>query len=146
VVGRGLESGNVALRVRYEGSCLPIVASSWFFYILHWWCTVKHKSTFSSSCFFFRYLNEIGDHFLRKSNESIQLFGCDISYNAEEAVFVHSPFWDVHHSNISEITVMINNSLITDNGRGIFQFSRYVIFFCWKVCILLKCLKEKELL
>ena len=77
----------------------------------------------------FRYLNEIGDHFLRKSNESIQLFGCDISYNAEEAVFVHSPFWDVHHSNISEITVMINNSLITDNGRGIFQFSRYVIVF-----------------
>lgn len=93
----------------------------------------------------FRYLNEIGDHFLRKSNESIQLFGCDISYNAEEAVFVHSPFWDVHHSNISEITVMINNSLITDNGRGIFQFSRYVIFFL-KSLYSLKIFKGKKLL
>jgi len=91
----------------------------------------------------FRYLNEISDHFLRKSNESIQLFGCDISYNEEEAVFVHSPFWDVHHSNISEITVMINNSLITDNGRGIFQFSRYVIFFL-KSSFALKICKGKR--
>jgi len=92
----------------------------------------------------FRYLNEIGDHFLRKSNESIQLFGCDISYNAEEAVFVHSPFWDVHHSNISEITVMINNSLITDNGRGIFQFSRYVIVFFFKSSYSLNIFKGKR--
>jgi hypothetical protein len=89
----------------------------------------------------FRYLNEIGDHFLRKSNESLQLFGCDISYNTEEAIFVHSPFWDVHHSNISEITIMINNSLITDNGRGILQFSRYVFFLKFYV---LKILKEKN--
>jgi len=41
---------------------------------------------------------------------------------------VHSPFWDVHYSNISEVTVMINSSLITDNGRGIYQFSRYIVF------------------
>jgi hypothetical protein len=92
----------------------------------------------------FRYLNEIGDHFLRKSNESIQLFGCDISYNTEEAVFVHSPFWDVHYSNISEITVMINNSLITDNGRGIFQFSRYAMFLFLKSLYYLKIFKGKK--
>uniref|UniRef100_A0A1V1FT29 Putative CTL17 isoform B n=1 Tax=Reticulitermes speratus TaxID=60591 RepID=A0A1V1FT29_9NEOP len=85
---------------------------------------IKSNKQGVRASFYNRYLNEIGDHFLRKSNESIQLFGCDISYNTEEAVFVHSPFWDVHYSNISEITVMINNSLITDNGRGIFQFSR----------------------
>ncbi|KAJ4447016.1 hypothetical protein ANN_09004 [Periplaneta americana] len=85
---------------------------------------IKENRQGIRASFYNRYLNEIGDHFLRKSNESIQLFGCDISYNYEEAVFVHSPFWDVHHSNISEITIMINNSIITDNRRGIHQFSR----------------------
>lgn len=71
-----------------------------------------------------RYLNELGDHFLRKANESIKLFSSDISHNEREAIFVHSPHWDLHKSNISEVTFMINNSLITDNGRGIYQFSR----------------------
>jgi hypothetical protein len=35
---------------------------------------------------------------------------------------------------------MMNNSLITDNGKGIFQFSRYVLSFKSYV---LKTLKEK---
>ncbi|XP_044255606.1 protein bark beetle isoform X2 [Tribolium madens] len=71
-----------------------------------------------------RYLNELGDHFLRKANESFQLVNCEISHNQNEAIFVHSPHWDLHKSNISEVIIMINNSLITDNGKGFYHFSR----------------------
>lgn len=71
-----------------------------------------------------QYLNELGDHFLRKSNESIKFINSEISHNQNEAIFIHSPHWDLHKSNVSEITFMINNSLITDNGKGIYQFSR----------------------
>ncbi|XP_034245120.1 protein bark beetle isoform X3 [Thrips palmi] len=71
-----------------------------------------------------RYLTEHEDNFLRKANESIQLLGCDISHNQEDALHIHSPFWDIHKSNLSEITIVINSSLIVDNGRGIYQFSR----------------------
>lgn len=71
-----------------------------------------------------RYLDEFGDHYLRQANESIRLVGSEISHNLQEAIYVHSPYWNVHHSNISEITFVLNSSLITDNGRGIFQFSR----------------------
>nr|XP_022906031.1 protein bark beetle isoform X1 [Onthophagus taurus] len=71
-----------------------------------------------------RYLNELGDHFLRKSNESLKIIQSEISHNTREAMFVHSPHWDLHKSNISEIVFMINNSLITDNGAGIYHFSR----------------------
>ncbi|KAL6268222.1 hypothetical protein P5V15_001333 [Pogonomyrmex californicus] len=71
-----------------------------------------------------RYLNEIGDHFLRKANETIQLVGCEISHNHEEAIYVYSPHWNIFQSNLSEISIHINNSLITDNGKGIHQFSR----------------------
>lgn len=74
--------------------------------------------------FYNRYLNEYYEHYLRKSNESIQLIGCDLSHNKEEAIYVDSPYWNIHESNISEITILINNTLITDNGRGILQFSR----------------------
>lgn len=74
--------------------------------------------------FYNRYLNELGDHFLRKANETFKFSNCEISHNEKEAVFIHSPHWDLHQSNISEITFMINNSLITDNGKGIYQFSR----------------------
>lgn len=80
------------------------------------------KTEHSLICF--RYLNDVGDHHLRKANETIQLVNCEISHNTEEAILVNAPYWDVYSSNISEITFMINNSLITDNGRGIHQFSR----------------------
>ncbi|KAF2901827.1 hypothetical protein ILUMI_04359, partial [Ignelater luminosus] len=78
--------------------------------------------------FYNRYLNELGDHFLRKGNESLKFIHCEISHNKYEAIYVHSPHWDLHRSNISEITFMINNSLITDNGKGIFHFSRDMRF------------------
>ncbi|XP_035780255.1 protein bark beetle-like isoform X1 [Anopheles albimanus] len=71
-----------------------------------------------------RYLGEKSELYLRKANESIRLVNCEISHNREEAIFIHSPFWDVHVSNISEVTIHVNNSMIRDNGRGIRQFSK----------------------
>ncbi|XP_012531769.1 protein bark beetle [Monomorium pharaonis] len=82
----------------------------------------NQKGVFAS--YYNRYLNEIGDHFLRKANETIQLIGCEISHNYEEAIYVYSPHWNIFQSNLSEISIHINNSLITDNGKGIYQFSR----------------------
>lgn len=91
--------------------------------------TVKNSQIKSNkfgiqASYYNRYLNEQGDHFLRKANESFKIFNCDISHNHNEAIFVHSPHWDIFESNISEVTFMINNTLITDNGKGIYQFSR----------------------
>ncbi|XP_043526927.1 protein bark beetle [Frieseomelitta varia] len=74
--------------------------------------------------FYNRYLDEVGDHFLRKANETIQLIACEISHNQEEAIYVHSPYWNIYQTNMSEIAIHINDSLITDNGKGIYQFSR----------------------
>lgn len=74
--------------------------------------------------YFNRYLNELGDHFLRKANESIQILDCHISHNTEEAILVRSPYWDIYHSNLSEVTFMINRTNIVENGKGIRQFSR----------------------
>ncbi|XP_063975507.1 protein bark beetle isoform X3 [Diachasmimorpha longicaudata] len=77
-----------------------------------------------SASYYNRYLDEFGNHFLRKSNESIQLVNCEISHNQEEAIYVLSPHWNIYTSNISEIAIHVNNTLITDNGRGILQYSR----------------------
>lgn len=71
-----------------------------------------------------RYLGDRAEHFLRKANESIKLTHCEISHNKEEAIFVLSPFWDVHVSNISEVAIHLNNSLVISNGRGIRQYSK----------------------
>lgn len=77
-----------------------------------------------SSTFYNRYLGDLGEHFLRKANESIKISQCEISHNKDEAFFVHAPFWDIHVSNLSEITIHINNTLVTNNGRGIRHFSK----------------------
>ncbi|KAL3267568.1 hypothetical protein HHI36_011686 [Cryptolaemus montrouzieri] len=74
--------------------------------------------------FYNRYLDELGNHYLRKSNETLKFIHCDISHNQREAFRIESPNWDLHRSNISETVIMVNNSLITDNGRGFFHFSR----------------------
>ncbi|KAL0266608.1 UNVERIFIED_CONTAM: hypothetical protein PYX00_009105 [Menopon gallinae] len=84
----------------------------------------NHQGIWAS--FYNRYMDENGDHYLRQANESIRLVGCEISHNLQEAIYVHTPYWNVHQSNISEISFTINSSLITDNGRGIYQFSRDV--------------------
>ncbi|KAG7306290.1 hypothetical protein JYU34_008890 [Plutella xylostella] len=85
---------------------------------------IKGNTKGIKALYYNRYLNEIGDHFLRKANESIKIFNCEIAHNLEEAVYVNTPFWDIHDSNITEITIMINNTLITDNGRGVYHFAR----------------------
>ncbi|XP_059476974.1 protein bark beetle isoform X2 [Neocloeon triangulifer] len=85
---------------------------------------IRHNRKGVAARFYNRYLNDVGDLYLRKANQTIKLLNCDISHNLEEAIFVYAPHWDVHSSNISEIKFMINGSLITDNGRGITQFSR----------------------
>lgn len=94
----------------------------------HFWCAknplwrLNHTDNICS-----RYLTESGEHYLRHSNESLEVVGSDISHNNGEALFVDSPHWSLHESNISEITFVINGSLVTDNGRGVLQFSRWDI-------------------
>ncbi|KAG6445644.1 protein bark beetle isoform X2 [Manduca sexta] len=85
---------------------------------------IKGNTKGVKALYYNRYLNELGDHFLRKANESIKIFNCEIAHNKEEAIYVNTPFWDIHDSNITEITIMVNGSLITDNGRGIHHFAR----------------------
>ncbi|XP_046141163.1 protein bark beetle isoform X2 [Osmia bicornis bicornis] len=85
---------------------------------------IKNNRKGILASFYNRYLDEIGDHFLRKANETIQLIGCELSHNQEEAIYVHSPHWNIFRTNLSEIAIHINDSLITDNGKGIYQFSR----------------------
>uniref|UniRef100_A0A8D8T2J5 Protein bark beetle n=2 Tax=Cacopsylla melanoneura TaxID=428564 RepID=A0A8D8T2J5_9HEMI len=77
-----------------------------------------------TALYYNRYLTEIGEHYLRKSNESINIVNSDISFNMEEAMFIHSPVWNTETSNLSEISITINNTVISDNGKGIYQFSR----------------------
>lgn len=85
---------------------------------------IKNNKKGIIASFYNRYLDEIGDHFLRKANETIQLVACEISHNQEEAIYIYSPHWNIFQNNISEIAIHINDSLITDNGKGIYQFSR----------------------
>ena len=71
-----------------------------------------------------RYLGHDSQVYLRKSNESIELFDSEISSNREEAFHVFTPFRELNQFNISTITYMINRTRFADNGRGIFQYSR----------------------
>ena len=51
VVGKGLESGNVALRVRYEGSCLSVSQATSLLDIYHpdpWHAPVAATTVFST--------------------------------------------------------------------------------------------------
>ncbi|XP_030745583.1 protein bark beetle isoform X2 [Sitophilus oryzae] len=87
--------------------------------------SIIRKNTYGfQGSYYNRYLDELGNHFLRHANDSINFFNCEITYNEKEAIFVHSPNWDLHKSNLSEITIMVNRSLITDNGKGFYHFSR----------------------
>ena len=62
--------------------------------------------------------------YLRKANESIEVFDCEISSNEHEAFYAFTPLRELNQFNISEITYMINKTKIYDNGRGIFQYSK----------------------
>ncbi|XP_054741886.1 protein bark beetle isoform X1 [Anastrepha obliqua] len=71
-----------------------------------------------------RYVGDNGEYYLRKANESIKIVNSEISSNFREALLVKSPYWDVQYSNISEITIHVNSSMITQNGHGIRQLSK----------------------
>lgn len=86
--------------------------------------TIRNNMFGVHSSYYNRYLDELGHHFLRKANESMVFLNCEISHNLHEAIFVHSPNWDLHRGNLSEVTIMLNKTLMTDNGKGIYHFSR----------------------
>lgn len=65
---------------------------------------IKHNRKGVTARYYNRYLNDVGDHYLRKANETIKIINSEISHNLEEAVFVYAPYWDVHSSNISEVS------------------------------------------
>ncbi|CAB4069302.1 Protein bark beetle [Lepeophtheirus salmonis] len=71
-----------------------------------------------------RYLGHDNQVYLRKSNESIEIYDSEISSNREEAFYVFTPFRELNQFNISETTYMINRTKFFDNGRGIFQYSK----------------------
>ncbi|QQP38368.1 Putative LOC100120269, partial [Caligus rogercresseyi] len=71
-----------------------------------------------------RYLGHDSQVYLRKANESIEIYDSEISSNREEAFYVFTPFRELNQFNISEITYMINRTKFYDNGRGIYQYSR----------------------
>ena len=61
--------------------------------------------------------------YLRKANESIEIFDSEISSN-KKAIFVFTPFRELNQFNVSEITYMINRTRFMDNEEGIFQYSK----------------------
>lgn len=70
-----------------------------------------------------------GQYYLRALNETIHLLDCDISYNKNEGLLVHEieplsfPFANF---NKSHIHIVVNNSIIADNGKIINHYSKYV--------------------
>ncbi|XP_037927279.1 protein bark beetle [Teleopsis dalmanni] len=77
-----------------------------------------------SAYYYNRYIGDNNEYYLRKANESIKIVDSEISYNTKEAVLIKSPFWDIISSNLSEITIHINSSILTQNGYGIRQLSK----------------------
>ena len=71
-----------------------------------------------------RYRGDLHELRLRKSNESLEVYDSEISGNREQAVLLMSPLREISSYNISEVTVIINRTSITDNGAGIEQVSR----------------------
>ena len=70
-----------------------------------------------------RYLGHDSQVYLRKANESVEIFDSEISSN-KEAIYIFTPFRELNQFNVSEITYMINRTVFTDNEGGIFQYSR----------------------
>ncbi|CAD7079360.1 unnamed protein product [Hermetia illucens] len=85
---------------------------------------IQNNSRGVSAMYYNRYLGERGEHYLRKANESYRFVNTEISNNRGEAFLVRAPFWDVHVSNLSEVSIHINGSLILKNGRGIHHISK----------------------
>jgi len=71
-----------------------------------------------------------GQYYLRPLNETIQLYDCDISYNKNEGLLIRDiePFSYSFKGqfNKSHIHIIVNNSIIADNGKIINHLSKYV--------------------
>ena len=85
---------------------------------------ITHNGQGISTLHYNRYLGHDSQVYLRKANESIEIYDSEISYNRREAFHVFTPFRELNQFNISEITYMINRTAFLDNGRGIFQYSK----------------------
>ena len=70
-----------------------------------------------------RYLGDDSQVYLRKANESLEIFDSEIASN-KEAIFIFTPLRELNQFNVSEITYMINRTKFIDNQRGIFQYSK----------------------
>lgn len=71
-----------------------------------------------------------GQYYLRPLNETINLNNCDISYNKNEGLLIQEiePFsFPYGFFNKSHINIVVNQSLIADNGKIFNLFSKYVI-------------------
>ena len=87
-------------------------------------CKISHNQRGISTLHYNRYLGHDSQVYLRKANESMEIFDSEISSNIDEAFFAFTPFRELNQFNISEITYMINRTRFTDNGGGIEQYSK----------------------
>ncbi len=85
---------------------------------------ISHNGRGVSVLHYNRFLGYDSQVYLRKSNESIEIYDSEISNNKGESFYVFTPFRELAPFNISEITYMINRTKFLDNGRGIYQYSR----------------------
>lgn len=70
-----------------------------------------------------------GQYYLRALNETLNLHNCDISYNKNEGLLIREiePFsLPFGLFNKSCIHIIVNNSIIADNGKIIIHDSKYV--------------------
>ena len=70
-----------------------------------------------------RYLGHDSQVYLRKANQSVEIFDSEIVNNTE-AMFIFTPFRELNQFNISELRYMINRTRFADNDGGIFQYSK----------------------
>ncbi|KAL5280481.1 hypothetical protein ACFFRR_004453 [Megaselia abdita] len=91
-------------------------------YVQH--TTIQRNARGISANYYNRYYGDINELYLRKANESLKLYNVEISHNQHEAMLIRAPFWDVHVSNLSEVTIHLNNSHIYNNGEGVKHISR----------------------
>lgn len=78
-----------------------------------------------------KYNNKLkkGQYYLRVLNETINLYDCDISYNKNEGLLIGEiePFsFLFEYLNKSHINIIVNNSLLADNGQIINHLCKYV--------------------
>ena len=71
---------------------------------------ISHNGQGISALHYNRYLGHDYQVYLRKSNESVEVYDSEISSNTGESIYVFTPFRELNQFNISEITFMINRT------------------------------------